>query len=116
MKHISSTDILSSSQEIPQGQAALNAYIQKNILRLNTINPIIGGLIDLIGKNAKNAHKRVAASTPEEFRHYVMSLILLMIRTIEIAESREQTEKLYEPVLDPNILTQEILSRLGKSK
>lgn len=116
MKHISSKDILSASIEIPQTHAEIVAYIQKNIVRLNTINPVIGGLMELIGEKARGVHGRVEAFTPDEFRYYVISLVLLTIRTIEIAELRVEMSDLSEPAPNPDMLTKELFVKLGIPK
>lgn len=116
MKHIAPGDVIAASREIPQVHAALMTHLEKNIRRLTAVNPAIGGLIGLIGQNAENAHERVLTYTPEEFRNYVMSMILLTIRTIEIAESREEEDELSQPVVDPNVLMQEFIAKIGKPK
>ncbi|OGZ06303.1 MAG: hypothetical protein A2845_00680 [Candidatus Lloydbacteria bacterium RIFCSPHIGHO2_01_FULL_49_22] len=117
MKHVMPLDVLAASRELPQLRPALIAHITTHVLRLKEINPSLGGLIELIGERAKSAHEEVATQTADEFRQYITALILLLVRTLEIAESREtigSADELDALPLDPNILPQELLAKLFK--
>lgn len=93
MKQIIPADILTASHELPLMRPTLIAYIREHTQRLKNVNPSIGELIELIGKRTEDAHREVVSYTQEEFRCYVVAIILLLIRTIETAELRDETER-----------------------
>lgn len=120
MERIAKADIIAASREIPgRKRPELVAYLNKHLDRLEDVNPHLGELIKLIAKRAGGAHHEVVHRTPEEMSEYVGSLLLLLIRTIEVAESRVATEGdeiTDTSPLDPNTLTKELFAKLSGRK
>ena len=112
------SDILSAGRELPLARLELLKYITRHVARLKQVNLSLGELVELIGKRASRVHVEEGPQSPEELGHYVSSLLLVLIRTIENAEVRIQTMSADETQrADPAVpleLTQ-LLTRLGKS-
>ena len=120
MEHIAKADIVAASQELPGSRRpVLQHYIERHLTRLESANPHLGELIRLISRRTINVHDQVLVRTPEELSEYISSLILLVVRTIEIAETRastEHTDDIDNTPLDPNVLAGELFAKLSRPK
>lgn len=118
MLEIMPSDILSAGRELPLERPELLMYITEHVKRLKLVNFQLGELVELIGKRASRVLIDEDPPTPEELGHYVSSLLLILIRTIENAETRAQTSVDDHPqsadtALAPELA--ELFTRLGKS-
>ncbi len=118
MVEIMPIDILSAGREIPQKRPELRKYINEHVKRLKKVNLQLGELVELIGNRANNVLTESDSPTHLEFGYYISSMLLILIRTIENAETRAQTTtddqpKTTDTALDVELT--ELFTRLGKS-
>ena len=112
MKRLVNEDILTASREIPLLRDPLITYINQHVKRLSVVNPKLAELLVLIAKRAEGAHEEIASYTPLEFRLYITSLILILLRSIEVAESREESVSVDDA--DPSLVASEFLARISR--
>lgn len=118
MEQIMPGDIVSAGRELPLQRDELLNYITQHVKRLKQVNFSLGELVELIGKRASRVLVDEDPPTPEELGYYVSSLLLILIRTIENAETRVHTTNDDEPQKADNGIPEELaqlLTRLGKS-
>lgn len=118
MIEIMPSDVLRAGRELPLKKPELLMYIREHVRRLKLVNFQLGELVELIGHRASKVRAEDDPPTPEEMGHYVSSLLLILIRTIENAETRAQTTGDDQPQTADTALAPELevlFTRLGKS-
>ena len=118
MQQILPSDILSAGRELPLARPELLLYIAQHVKRLKQVNFSLGELVELIGKRASRVLIDEDPPTPDELGHYVSSLLLILIRTIENAETRAQIPSDGDAgSADPaaHVELTQLFTRLGKS-
>jgi hypothetical protein len=111
MKRLENADIIIASREIPLERSALVAYIEAHMRRLMRVNPDLAALITLISNRAEGTHEEIMQYSPIEFRLYISSLFLILLRSIEVAEAREESGA-SETITDPNADARELIQKL----